>query len=79
MSFKFQWPEFSEEMYAMVRTELTKALNSSERHPSLADDIVASEIHFGHEVRPRLMRESFWVELYIHMALIPAATETRNP
>jgi hypothetical protein len=50
MSFKFHWPEFSEEMYAMVRTELTKALNSGERHPSLADDIVTSEIHFGNEV-----------------------------
>lgn len=47
MSFKFQWPSFSEEFYATVRAELTNALNSGERHPSLADDIIASDVFFG--------------------------------
>lgn len=47
MSFKFNWPRFSDDMYATVRAELTSALNAGERHPSLADDIVASDVFFG--------------------------------
>ncbi|KAI9168237.1 ERMES complex subunit [Blastocladiella emersonii ATCC 22665] len=47
MAFVFEWPRFSPDFYASAARELTAALNTGEKPPNIASDIVVTELDLG--------------------------------
>ena len=50
MSFKVNWPQFSEQFIETAKTQLTEALNHGNKPTNIVDAIVVKELHMGTKV-----------------------------
>ncbi|KAJ1950520.1 ERMES complex subunit, partial [Dispira parvispora] len=57
MSFKFNWPDFSDQFYSEARKLLSDALNTSNLPDSIVDRIHVKELKLGTQVRYNRMEE----------------------
>ena len=51
MSFKFEWPRFSDQFHADAIKMLDSALNKGTKPPVIADKIEVVELEMGTQVR----------------------------
>ena len=51
MSFKFEWPRFSDQFHADAINMLDSALNKGNKPPVIADRIEVVELEMGTQVR----------------------------